>query len=92
MRGVFAVLVSFAQAHVRGRDAEHARFQALGTLDNGAERSTRGARPGEAMAIAVVVQEHDGLGRMPGRGAVQSVQLSFEVAVGDRARSRRGRW
>ncbi len=92
MRGVFAVLVSLAQAHIRGRNAEHARFQALGTLDNGAKRSARGARPGEAVAVAIVVQEHDGLGRMPGRGAVQSVQLSLEVAVGDRARGRWGRW
>ncbi len=92
MRGCEAILVPSSQANIGGGYTQHARLQALGTFHNGAEGSTRRPWSGVAVAVASVMEEYDGLGRMIYIDAVQCVQLGLEVGLCDRlgGRGRRG--
>jgi hypothetical protein len=70
VEGKGAVLVSFAQSHVRCRHAQDAGLDPFRPLDNGAKLGTRRARSGVSVAITGVLEDDNGFGAAGGLEAV----------------------
>lgn len=90
MERVGTVAVSLTQSHVRHCYSQHTGLDSLWSLDDGAQGCLGGLGPGEAVSVAGIVQNDDGLGAKRGKGGMVCRKFGLEVVAGNRVR-RRGR-